>query len=114
MVHVRGWLNSPNYRFVQAQNYGDMRNRSPANSSRKNQPIVAVPHKSIEDSLIRYQGFSLWEKEMEPRMYSELQRHYAQAMAPLYEQDIRELLDATRPSYTILRNRGADDLDYSM
>ncbi|KAI7886029.1 hypothetical protein K492DRAFT_156532 [Lichtheimia hyalospora FSU 10163] len=95
-----------------AQHYGDMKNRSPANSSRKNQPIVAVPHKSIEDSLIRYQGFSLWEKEMEPRMYSELQRHYAQAMAPLYEQDIRELLDATRPSYTTLRNRGADDLDY--
>jgi hypothetical protein len=35
---------------------------------------VAHPHEQVEDALIRYQGFSLWEKEMEPRMYNELQR----------------------------------------
>jgi hypothetical protein len=32
------------------------------------------PHEQIEDGLIKYQGFNLWEKEMEPRMYNELQR----------------------------------------
>lgn len=34
----------------------------------------AQPHEQIEDALIKYQGFNLWEKEMEPRMYNELQR----------------------------------------
>ena len=71
-----------------------------------------MPHTVIEDSLIKYQGFSLWEKEMEPRMYSELQRYYAQTMAPLYENDTRELIDGVRPFYTTLRNRGLDELEY--
>lgn len=72
-----------------------------------------MPHTSIEDHLIRYQGFSLWEKEMDPRLYGELQRYYAQTMAPLYEYDIRDLVDTVRPLYTTLRNRGADELEYS-
>ena len=71
-----------------------------------------MPHTVIEDNLIKYQGFSLWEKEMEPRMYSELQRYYAQTMAPLYESDTRELIDGVRPLYTTLRNRGLDELEY--
>lgn len=35
---------------------------------------VAYAHEQVEDALIRFQGFFLWEKEMEPRMYNELQR----------------------------------------
>lgn len=34
-------------------------------------------------------------------------------MAPLYEQDMRELIDGVRPFYTTLRNRGSDELEYS-
>lgn len=34
----------------------------------------ANPHDQIEDALIRYQGLALWQKEMEPRAYNELQR----------------------------------------
>lgn len=97
----------------QAQHYAESRNRSSPTSSRKQNAITAGPHRSIEDNLIKYSGFALWEKEMEPRMYNELQRHYAQTMSPLYEQDIRELMDAVRPFYTTLRNRGSDELDYS-
>ncbi|KAI8332221.1 exocyst complex component Sec3-domain-containing protein [Chlamydoabsidia padenii] len=73
---------------------------------------VAHPHEQVEDALIRYQGFSLWEKEMEPRMYNELQRHYASTMAPTYERDIRDMVEVTRPYYTTLRNRSLDDIDY--
>ncbi|KAI7855257.1 exocyst complex component Sec3-domain-containing protein, partial [Circinella umbellata] len=87
--------------------------RTPSSNSRKQQQtLVAMPHTVIEDNLIKYQGFSLWEKEMEPRMYSELQRYYAQTMAPLYESDTRELIDGVRPLYTTLRNRGLDELEY--
>jgi hypothetical protein len=35
---------------------------------------MAHPHETVEDQLIKFQGFNLWEKEMEPRMYGELQR----------------------------------------
>ncbi|KAL0074941.1 exocyst complex component Sec3-domain-containing protein [Phycomyces blakesleeanus] len=97
----------------QAKILADSRTRSqPTVSVRKPQSIVAQPHESVEDGLIRYQGFSLWEKELEPRMYNELQRYYAQTMAPLYEKDIRELMDATRGFYSTLRNRGLDELEY--
>ncbi|KAI8143952.1 exocyst complex component Sec3-domain-containing protein [Fennellomyces sp. T-0311] len=94
----------------QAENQRSVSGRP--NTSRKQQPVVAMPHTVVEDNLIKYQGFSLWEKEMEPRMYSELQRYYAQTMAPLYEQDVRELIDSVRPLYTTLRNRGLDELEY--
>ncbi|KAI9311228.1 exocyst complex component Sec3-domain-containing protein [Dichotomocladium elegans] len=97
----------------QANHHLEIRpNNSPGSTRKASQNITAYPHKTIEDNLIRYQGFFLWEKEMEPRMYSELQRYYAQTMAPLYEQDIRELIDAVRPAYISLRNRSSDDLDY--
>ncbi|KAI9302709.1 exocyst complex component Sec3-domain-containing protein [Cunninghamella echinulata] len=72
----------------------------------------ANPHDQIEDALIRYQGFALWQKEMEPRAYNELQRHYASAMAPTYERDIREMVDVTRPFFTNLRSKSLDDVDY--
>ncbi|KAL1934170.1 hypothetical protein VTP01DRAFT_6352, partial [Rhizomucor pusillus] len=81
-------------------------------STKKPSMPTAIPHTSVEDHLIRYQGFSLWEKEMDPRLYGELQRHYAQTMAPLYEYDIRDLADTVRPLYTTLRNRGADEFEY--
>ncbi|KAI9481520.1 MAG: exocyst complex component Sec3-domain-containing protein [Benjaminiella poitrasii] len=77
-----------------------------------NRKNVAQPHEQIENQLIKYQGFNLWEKEMEPRMYNELQRCYAQAMAPLYERDIRELIDMTRSFYAALRKRDVDELEY--
>ncbi|KAI9007517.1 exocyst complex component Sec3-domain-containing protein [Phycomyces nitens] len=97
----------------QAKVLADSKTRvQPTVTGRKPQSIVVHPHESAEDGLIRYQGFSLWEKELEPRMYNELQRYYAQAMAPLYEKDIRELMDATRGFYTTLRNRGLDELEY--
>ncbi|KAI8097568.1 exocyst complex component Sec3-domain-containing protein [Halteromyces radiatus] len=73
---------------------------------------IAYPHEQVEDALIRYQGFSLWEKEMEPRMYNELQRHYASTMAPTYERDIRDMVEVTRPYYSTLRNRSLEDVDY--
>ncbi|ORZ08930.1 exocyst complex component Sec3-domain-containing protein [Absidia repens] len=73
---------------------------------------VAYAHEQVEDALIRFQGFSLWEKEMEPRMYNELQRHYASTMAPAYERDIIDMVDVTRRYYTTLRNRSLDDVDY--
>ncbi|KAF7721909.1 hypothetical protein EC973_003948 [Apophysomyces ossiformis] len=98
---------------VQARSLSEYKARSPPNSgSRKPQAIVAHPHQSLEDHLIKYQGFALWEKEMEPRMYNELQRHYAQAIAPVYEQDTRELIEATRAFYSMIRNRGVDELEY--
>ncbi|KAI9254224.1 exocyst complex component Sec3-domain-containing protein [Sporodiniella umbellata] len=97
----------------QARLYQEQKTRSPA-VNRKNQsaPIIVSPHEAVEDQLIKYQGFILWEKEMEPRMYSELQRCYAQAMAPLYERDIRDVIDATRSFYSSLRKRDVDDLEY--
>ncbi|KAI7899871.1 exocyst complex component Sec3-domain-containing protein [Cokeromyces recurvatus] len=94
---------------LQAKIYLDQKSKSTAAGNRK---IVAQPHEQIENQLIKYQGFNLWEKEMEPRMYNELQRYYAQAMAPLYERDIRELIDATRSYYAALRKRDIDELDY--
>ncbi|KAG0167424.1 hypothetical protein DFQ30_006068 [Apophysomyces sp. BC1015] len=98
---------------LQARSLSDQKSRSsPSSAPRKPQAIVAHPHKSLEDHLIKYQGFALWEKEMEPRMYGELQRHYAQTIAPVYEQDIREIIEATRTFYSILRNRGVDELEY--
>jgi hypothetical protein len=54
----------------QAKTFMDTR----AKSSRKGNSLTAVPHETIEDQLIKYQGLNLWEKEMEPRMYNELQR----------------------------------------
>ncbi|CAO3701218.1 unnamed protein product [Rhizopus stolonifer] len=97
----------------QAKIYQEIRTRSPANNKKnQNVPIAVVPHEIVEDQLIKYQGFNLWEKEMEPRMYSELQRCYAQAMAPLYERDVRELIDATRNFYSSLRKRDVDELEY--
>ncbi|ORZ26054.1 exocyst complex component Sec3-domain-containing protein [Absidia repens] len=78
----------------------------------QNKLALAHPHEQVEDALIRYQGFSLWEKEMEPRMYNELQRHYASTMAPTYERDIYDMVDITRSYYTTLRNRPLDDMDY--
>ncbi|KAI8066373.1 exocyst complex component Sec3-domain-containing protein [Gongronella butleri] len=73
---------------------------------------MAHPHELVEDALIPYQGFSLWFKEMEPRMYTELQRHYAVTFAPTYERDIREMVDATRPYFSTLRHRSMDDSDF--
>lgn len=58
----------------QAKNYFDHKARSSPVDTRKGGSIVAQPHEPIEDKLIKYQGFNLWEKEMEPRMYNELQR----------------------------------------
>lgn len=60
----------------QAKLYFDTKARSSPTGNRKggNATIVAIPHEQIEDQLIKYQGFNLWEKEMEPRMYNELQR----------------------------------------
>ncbi|CAO3581957.1 unnamed protein product [Absidia cylindrospora] len=78
----------------------------------QNKLALAHPHEQVEDALIRYQGFSLWEKEMEPRMYNELQRHYASTMAPTYERDISDMVEITRSYYTTLRNRPLDDMDY--
>ncbi|KAI8967455.1 exocyst complex component Sec3-domain-containing protein [Mycotypha africana] len=104
---------------TQARNYAEQRARTSPASNRKGggsnnvqQAIVAHPHEHIEDHLIKYQGFNLWEKEMEPRMFNELQRCYAQAMAPLYERDVRDLIDATRFFYAALRKRSVDDLEY--
>lgn len=34
-------------------------------------------------------------------------------MAPLYERDVRELIDATRSFYAALRKRDVDELEYS-
>lgn len=99
----------------QARVYADQKARSSPTGNRKGggASIIATPHEQIEDQLIKYQGFNLWEKEMEPRMYSELQRCYAQAMAPLYERDIRDLIDNTRAFYATLRKRDVDELEYS-
>lgn len=60
----------------QAKLYFDIKARSSPTGTRKggHGTIVAQPHEQIEDQLIKYQGFNLWEKEMEPRMYTELQR----------------------------------------
>jgi hypothetical protein len=63
----------------QSKMYFDIKARSSPTGNRKgggnnNGLILAQPHEQIEDQLIKYQGFNLWEKEMEPRMYSELQR----------------------------------------
>lgn len=60
----------------QAKFYFDNKARSSPTGNRKGTTaaIVAQPHEQIEDQLIKYQGFNLWEKEMEPRMYNELQR----------------------------------------
>ncbi|KAI7862974.1 exocyst complex component Sec3-domain-containing protein, partial [Spinellus fusiger] len=97
----------------QAKVLADTKSRvAPLGSGRKPHVVVVYPHESVEDSLIRYQGFLLWEKELEPRMYSELQRYYAQSMVSAYERDTRELMDATRTFYSPLRNRGVDELDY--
>ncbi|RCH95031.1 hypothetical protein CU098_005301 [Rhizopus stolonifer] len=97
----------------QARLYSDHRSSSTGNKKGNSiSAIVAHPHEQIEDQLIKYQGFNLWEKEMEPRLYSELQRCYAQDMAPLYERDIRELIDATRGFYAALRKRDVDELEY--
>ncbi|KAI9256368.1 exocyst complex component Sec3-domain-containing protein [Helicostylum pulchrum] len=98
----------------QAKLYFDTKARSSPTGNRKggNATIAAVPHEQIEDQLIKYQGFNLWEKEMEPRMYNELQRCYAQAVAPLYERDIRDLIDSTRTFYAALRKRDVDELEY--
>ena len=38
---------------------------------------------------------------------------YAQAMAPLYERDVTELIDTTRSFYAALRKRDVDELEYS-
>ncbi|KAI9496495.1 exocyst complex component Sec3-domain-containing protein [Zychaea mexicana] len=97
---------------VKKKNQKAVSSRTPSNPRKPQQTLVAMPHTVIENNLIKYQGFSLWEKEMEPRMYSELQRYYAQTMAPLYEQDTRELIESVRPHYTTLRNRGLDELEY--
>ncbi|GAA5808968.1 hypothetical protein MFLAVUS_002368 [Mucor flavus] len=98
----------------QAKLYFDTKARSSPTGNRKggNATIAAVPHEQIEDQLIKYQGFNLWEKEMEPRMYNELQRCYAQAVAPLYERDIRDLIDSNRTFYAALRKRDVDELEY--
>ncbi|KAI7889050.1 exocyst complex component Sec3-domain-containing protein [Mucor mucedo] len=98
----------------QAQLYAETKARSSPTGTRRgnNSIIVAQPHEQIEDQLIKYQGFNLWEKEMEPRMYNELQRCYAQANAPLYERDVRELIDVTRSFYAALRKRDVDELEY--
>ncbi|OBZ85134.1 Exocyst complex component 1 [Choanephora cucurbitarum] len=100
----------------QAKIYADHQSRSSPTGNKKNitnsSSIVARPHEKIEDQLIKYQGFNLWEKEMEPRLYSELQRCYAQDMAPLYERDICELIDSTRTFYAALRKRDVDELEY--
>ncbi|KAL4211949.1 exocyst complex component Sec3-domain-containing protein [Rhizopus microsporus] len=98
----------------QARLYQEKRIKSSPTGNRKNQtlPITAQPHEAIENHLIKFQGFNLWEKEMEPRMYNELQRCYAQAVAPLYERDIRELIEAIRGFYTTLRKRDVDELEY--
>ncbi|KAI8382970.1 exocyst complex component Sec3-domain-containing protein [Blakeslea trispora] len=100
----------------QAKIYADHQSRSSPTGHKKNisnsGSIVARPHEQIEDQLIKYQGFNLWEKEMEPRLYSELQRCYAQDMAPLYERDICELIDSTRTFYGALRKRDVDELEY--
>ncbi|KAI8990352.1 exocyst complex component Sec3-domain-containing protein [Pilobolus umbonatus] len=98
----------------QAKLYAEIKARSSPSNTKKSSPsqILAVPHESIEDNLIKYQGFNLWEKEMEPRLYSELQRCYAQAMAPLYDRDIRDLIDSTRAWYAVLRKKDMDDLEY--
>ncbi|KAI8364634.1 exocyst complex component Sec3-domain-containing protein [Radiomyces spectabilis] len=109
----------------------EMKARASPTSTRKGGNLTVQPHDTVVDALIKYQGFNLWEKEMEPRMYNELQRvwpwrvwvtldkfincilqHYAQSMAPVYEMDIRELIDATRVYYTTLRNRGLEELEY--
>lgn len=59
----------------QAKHYFDHKARaSPVDTRKGGGSIVAQPHEPIEDKLIKYQGFNLWEKEMEPRMYNELQR----------------------------------------
>jgi hypothetical protein len=34
-------------------------------------------------------------------------------MAPLYERDVRELIDSTRSFYAALRRRDVDELEYS-
>lgn len=34
-------------------------------------------------------------------------------MAPLYEKDMRELIDSTRTFYATLRKRDVDELEYS-
>ncbi|KAG2192485.1 hypothetical protein INT47_002164 [Mucor saturninus] len=98
----------------QAQLYAETKARSSPTGTRRGNSgiIVAQPHEQIEDQLIKYQGFNLWEKEMEPRMYNELQRCYAQANAPLYERDVRELIDVTRSFYAALRKRDVDELEY--
>ncbi|EIE80531.1 hypothetical protein RO3G_05236 [Rhizopus delemar RA 99-880] len=98
----------------QAKVYQEIRTKSSPTNNRKNQSasIMAHPHETVEDQLIKFQGFNLWEKEMEPRMYGELQRCYAQAMAPLFERDIRELIDTTRNFYSSLRKRDVDELEY--
>lgn len=63
-----------------AKMYSDVKARSSPTGNRKgggnnnNGLILAQPHEQIEDQLFKYQGFNLWEKEMEPRMYNELQR----------------------------------------
>jgi hypothetical protein len=33
-------------------------------------------------------------------------------MAPLYERDVTELIDATRSYYSVLRKKDVDDLEY--
>ncbi|CAO3618885.1 unnamed protein product [Mucor fragilis] len=97
----------------QAKQYFDHKARaSPVDTRKGGAPIIAQPHEPIEDKLIKYQGFNLWEKEMEPRMYNELQRCYAQAMSPLYDRDVRDLIESTRSYYAALRKRDVDELEY--
>ncbi|CEP09602.1 hypothetical protein [Parasitella parasitica] len=96
----------------QASHYFDQKVKPSPVDLKKIGPIVAQPHESIEDNLIKYQGFNLWEKEMEPRMYNELQSCYAQAMAPLYDRDVCELIENTRSYYAALRKRDVDELEY--
>ncbi|ORX62016.1 hypothetical protein DM01DRAFT_1315340 [Hesseltinella vesiculosa] len=73
---------------------------------------MAHAHDSVEDALTPYQGFSLWFKEMEPRMYSELQQHYAVSFAPTFERDIRDMVDVTRPYFSNMRHRTYDEIEY--